>query len=475
MAQRILQSLEDHHHPIETVVLPQTVGRSLLMKPEVGKSSPDSRYENSRNFWQDVLCEKLIAERRVKLDKMRLFEWFPRNPGLFHTALAEMARDEAMFHIRHIEEEKFDAYRANADAPPDHAAVIRAVTGRRESTRTQIFTPRGKLSMLQGGIGCVRFEPAIMDDGNRAWFMSATSTSSPDEGIPLLVTDECYQKYIDRIRENGFATVSIRGRVRFIPKRFTDVYAVRNGIPRLYVEVEEIEDAGPDEDYGQVSVAASFAAEFEGRASIYAAYVTFDPGYAGSRASATQWLREEYVQGYYNGELLTDFDQQAPTISGTLFGLNEVMTSPDLAAAILKLRRLHGYFEWSMLERSSINFNEHKEYVRMKVQANENSGNIVIGGDNSNNQLIINNTDLKQLTGDLERLIQALRSEAPSDQRDRAVGALLDAKEAAASGRSQETTSALGRLEPFAKKVLDLGTQIGVPVAIAAIKSAIGI
>lgn len=295
---------------IDEIIVPQTVGRSLVMKPEARPQGRDRKYFRSEDFWKDVLNEKLGAERLVVLDHMRLFEWFPRNPGLFHTGKARLARTHAEDHIRHMEERDYEAFRSNADAPPDHASLIRTVTGDQGPTRTQIFTPQGKVSMLQGGIGCVRLQPALLDDGSRAWFMSATSTTSPDEGIPLLVPDFFYQMTIDRIRETGFATVRLRGRTRFIAERFADLYAVREGIPRLYVEVEEIEDAGRNRDYGLVSVAASFVAEIKEQTSIYAAYVTFDPGFTGARASATQWLREEYVKGYYNGELLTDFDQQ---------------------------------------------------------------------------------------------------------------------------------------------------------------------
>ena len=395
MTGRVLESMDYvGRQGIDAIIVPQTVGRSLMMKPAARPQGKDRVYFRAEEFWKDVLNEKLSAERLVTLDHMRLFEWFPRNPGLFHTEDARQARAQAENHIRHIEEGGFEAFRSNADAPPDHAALIRAVTGGSGPTRTQIFTPRGKLSMLQGGIGCVRLQPAVLDDGSRAWFMSATSNTSPDEGIPLLVPDSLYQMNIDRIRDAGFATVRLRGRTRFIEARFTDLYAVRGGIPRLYVEVEEIEDAGPDLDHGLVSVAASFVAEIEGQTSIYAAYVTFDPGFEGARASAARWMRDEYVKGYYKGELLTDFDQQRPTISNTLFSLNEVLTSPDLAAAIRRLHDLRGYFNWEMLNESTFNFNTHREFVRMKVEANNNSGAMIIGDNNSANQLTVNRADL---------------------------------------------------------------------------------
>lgn len=476
MATRVLEAMDYvGQQGIDAIIAPQTVGRSLIMRPDTRPQGKDRQYFRTEEFWKDVLNEKLGAERLVTLDQMRLFEWFPRNPGLFHTDEARFARAEAENHIRNIEERDYEAFRSDADAPPDHAALIRAVTGGKGPTRTQIFTPRGKLSMLQGGIGCVRLQPALLDDGSRAWFMSATSTTAPDEGIPLLVPDSLYQLNIDRIRDVGFATVRLRGRTRFIAERFTDLYAVRAGIPRLYVEVEEIEDAGPDLDYGLVSVAASFVAEIDGQTSIYAAYVTFDPGFKDARANAARWMREEYVKGYYKGEVLTDFDQQRPTISKTLFSLNEVLTSPDLAAAIWRLSGIRGYFDWDMLNKGTFNLNTHQEFVRMKVEANNNSGAMIIGDNNSGNQLTVNSADLARLGNELDRLVKSLRKEEASDQRDRAVGALLDAKEAATDGNAAMTTSALQRLKPIGRKIADIGEKISVGLAVAAIKSAIGI
>lgn len=476
MANRVLEPMDYvGRQGIDEIIVPQTVGRSLTMRPVTLPQGKDRVYFQTEEFWKDVLNEKLGAERLVTLDHMRLFEWFPRNPGLFHTDEAFWARTDAGNHIRHIKESDFEAFHSNADTPPDHAALIRAITGGKGPTRTQIFTPQGKLSMLQGGIGCVRLQPALLDDGSRIWFMSATSSTSPDEGIPLLVPDSLYQMSIDRIRDAGFATVKLRGRTRFIAERFTDLYAVRAGIPRLYVEVEEIEDAGPDLGYGLVSVAASFVAEIEGKTSIYAAYVTFDPGFDGARASAARWLREEYVEGYYRGKVLTDFDQQRPTISNTLFSLNEVLTSPDLAVAIRRLHGLRGHFDWDMLNNSVFNFNTNKEFVRMKVEANNNSGAMIIGENNSGNQLTVNRADLARLGDELERLVENVRQEPPSDQRDRAVGALLDAKEAATDGNAAMATSALQRLKPIGRKIVDIGEKIGVGLAVAAVKSALGI
>lgn len=406
---------------------------------------------------------------------MKVFEWFPRNPGLFHTERGRLARELAQHHIMDIDRSEYRSYVDNADSPPDHASLIRKITQSDEVARTKIFTPRGKMSMLQGGIGCVRYRSVDKKSGGKAWFMAAASGLAPDEGVPLLVPDDIYQNLIDRIRKDGFAPAILRGRVRFIPDDYRDLYSTRYGIPRLYLDVEEAENSEEtNRDYGMVSVAASFAAEIDGEVAIYAAYVTFDPGHRGARRSAIDWMEEEYVRGLYKGEMLTDFDQQSPSFSSALFSLDDVMTSPDLAAVILRLRTYYGRFDWSMLERQNINFAVDRRDMRMEIYVGDNANNVVIGGHGSSNSLVIHKSELQKLTRELGNAKQALKNEAESDERDRMIGALADAEAAAKDADQEGITNALKRLKPLKDKVLDILGKVGAEVAVAAIKAAVG-
>jgi len=234
--------------------------------------------------------------------------------------------------------------------------------------------------MLQGGVGCVRLRKVELKPGGFFWFMSATSTDAPDEGIPLLVPDLIYQGVIDQVRGNGNAACDIVGRTKFIPEEFTDLYSRTYRIQRLYIAVEEINGTRSAEP-GEVSVATSFLSDYEGPSKIYASYVTFDPGFKGAQRSATQWMQEEYVEGLYRGSVLTDFDQQEPEIPGTLFGLEQVLTSPDLAAKIHTLKEKYGYFDWDMLSKATISFHEHEEHIMVKsvVDGKGNRVNISTG------------------------------------------------------------------------------------------------
>jgi len=183
--------------------------------------------------------------------------------------------------------------------------------------------------------------------------MSATATSAPDEGIPLLVGNDDYLQLLDGLHDSGFVSCDVFGRTRFVADEFADLYSAVNGLPRLYVEVSEVRLQAAIQQPGQVSVAASFLSQFEGRPKIYASYVTFDPGRRHAQKNAAEWLKEEYVGRLYGGSLLTDFDQRAPMFANALFTLDQVLTSPDLAAHTAKLVKLYPHFDRAKLDRFS--------------------------------------------------------------------------------------------------------------------------
>jgi len=132
-----------------------------------------------------------------------------------------------------------------------------------------------------------------------------------------------------------------------------------------------------------VSVAASFLSEFEGHPGLYASYVTFDPGYRGAQEGATDWMHEEYIAKFYKGEVLTDFDQQSGSMPNSLFGLDRILTSPDLAETISAIKNKFGYFDWNMLEKASFSFVAHQEQIMVKSVVTGEGNRVNIAGDNS--------------------------------------------------------------------------------------------
>jgi hypothetical protein len=419
---------------LDNLLQPHTLGRSFYMRPSSRPQVADKLYADNAAYWRDVLEERIGAERNVTLKNFNVFEWVPRNPGLFHTPDADFARHEAQNYVRSIERRNFDEYMILDGAPPDAASTFRTATlSDGTVARTLIYTPEGKLSMLEGGVGCVRFKPLQLRKGGTAWLMSATSSTAPDEGIPLLMGNDDYLALADDLQSAGAVCCDVFGRTKFVADEFSDLFSIRNGIPRLYVEVSAVKLHRAMKEPGQVSVAASFLSAFEGASKIYASYVTFDPGRRGARLGAANWLKEEYVEKLYEGSLLTDFDQRAPVFANALFTLDQVLSSPDLAAKIDKLKHLYGAFDWAQLDRFSYIEHEGDLIVTNNTITVTNSSNVVIQSHLSNAQLTAgtlsagDDAQRKQLQSLLQQLQEAL-PKASFDKSEQAEALAAQAK-----------------------------------------------
>lgn len=429
------QRIVEEYHPwnVEDLLHPHTLGRAFYMRPARRPGGGDREYFANELFWRDVLEERLGAERNVQLRSFRVFDWLPRNPGLYHTDEAQRARDAAQQHVRDINPQAYSDYLSADGAPPDAATGFRAATSGAGAARTIIYTPQGKLSMLRGGVGCIRLKPIHLKIGGSAWLMSATSTDAPDEGIPLLVHDNDYQELVDDLYRYGAINCDLVGRTRFVSEEFADLFSVLHGIPRLYIEVSEIKRRRLTGAPGQVSVAASFLSTFEGPPRVYASYVTFDPGRANARQGAAHWLKEEYVERLYEGTLLTDFDQRAPTFGNALFTLDQVLTSPDLAGRIAELAKLYGHFDWGRLDRFSYVAHQGDLIVTNNTITVSNSTNVVIQSTLTDAHLVAGNMssggdadrlELRRLLDELQKVLPT----APFDRGDQAEAVANQAK-----------------------------------------------
>jgi len=382
---KMAESLQ--YRALENFLYSHQYTRSLLCEHETPSSINDRSYNSNEEFWDNVIAEELRAPEVVRLVNFRIFEWIPRNPGLFHTPEAAWHREDALRNISRIRGTP-EAFMELSESLPDHASgdVTGKLTLGEKADRIEIFNPIGKMSMIEGGIGCVRLRPIYLGGRmDQEYFVfSATSNQHADEGIPILVSSDLAGLLMADIKQKGYSARSeIVGRTRYIPKELSDIYSSNHGIPRLYVELEEIGERDNIDDRGYVSVASSFVGEFEKERGIYATYVTFDPGWPGARNGAAKWLREEYVSGLYQGYLVTDFDEIAPEISDTLFSLGRVQSDGDLAKLIDELKNLHGYFDWEMLDKARIKFEhtQNKYETHQNIQAGGNSNITQVGRD----------------------------------------------------------------------------------------------
>jgi hypothetical protein len=467
----------------EQIFAPQTLIRSFAMTPISDVVADAFEFDTNDVFWKDVFDEQLRAGNRVTLRNFNIFEWFPRNPGLFHTPKALWSREDAANFVRGIDEEKYCQIAAAVDASIDHASAFRRMTEANETKREMIYRPEGKLCMLEGGIGCIRLCPfELRDGGDTFWWMSATSSTSPDEGIPIVLPDHLYNTVIDEIRNNGFASLHIHGRVKFVPEKYRDLFAEVRNIPRLYVLVDAAERLPRQEIYGSVSVVASFVSDYQGFPQIYATYVTFDPGFERARDRAAEWLREDYVNGLYDGDIITDFDEQSPVYADALFSLAHCRSSPDLVEQIMKFKELYGNFDLTALERYTFSYTKNEGDLMIKVENSQNVNVSAAKGKGATATATFTQTmdslkeiNLAQLSKELGALRASLGEGAQSAEIDLVKGAVAQAEMAAAQGDQEKTASALEGLKPFGAKVLNIAEKIGVSLATTAIKSALGL
>lgn len=291
---------------------------NYLAAPNGLPQEADHTFYDNESLWDAILSERLRASVTIKLENFLLFEWFPRSPGLFHTRRAQEARHMAMNYTipyeisPHLKEIDDASVYGKGKFMPDYM---------------RIFDPYGKIQMLEGGIGSVRLKDKTIDAG-QVWFMTASSTLAAHEGFPIALPDIYYQKTIDQIATKGSAECTLVGKLRFVPDQLSTLYEDFTGVPQVYLLVDEVEPSNrqlSEKGAPRVSVAVTFRSEHYGGGSIFASYVTFFPGEPGSLTSRVDWLEDIYVKSMYQGQILTDFDEQNRRFENARFSLKKVL------------------------------------------------------------------------------------------------------------------------------------------------------
>lgn len=295
--------------------------RNYLRPLKEGERRRDRVFHDNGELWRAVLSRKLHGHAVVTLEGFRLFEWFPRAPGLFYTPDAEFARRLALKFL----DRRFSQAPINAD----HARGLGVSGPPKPAEHTLVLAPEGKLSMLEGGIGCVRLKPIQREEGV-FWLMSASSTGVAHEGFPLAMPHGLYEEY-EGIRD-GSVAFKVVGELKFFPQPMSGIVNSFQGAPQLYLEVHELTPVPRKEledekavPRTEVSVAVSFVSDYKGPDGVYATYVTFDPGDDSSFREAVGWLKHEYVEGGYRGRIITDFDQTEVHFPEAVLSLRKVM------------------------------------------------------------------------------------------------------------------------------------------------------
>jgi hypothetical protein len=250
----------------------------------------------------------------IVLERFYVVDWFPRAPGLYHTLDAKWAREEA-FHYLH---------RGFENSPiRDHAHRVGAK--RSANDYTVVFTPEGKLSMLQGGIGSIRLKPIRLFNNEMYWLMTATSDGVAHAGVPIAVPRTLYSRLLPQIHNLGAVCATIYGELDFLDDPFSRLFDRAVMVPRLYLRVTDLTPHELIPANLETSVAVSFVSDYQGLAKVYATYVTFQPNVEGSFQNAVSWMKREYVEGEYRGRIITDFDQTRTIFPEARLALSSVM------------------------------------------------------------------------------------------------------------------------------------------------------
>jgi len=342
---------DDPHHQMEFGVQPAIGSRSALkavaaqldvgglLRPEEDPR-PQGRtttYVTNVDVWGDVHGQRVRAGQQITLEFFWLSEWFPLRPGLFHTILAYGARRFAEGRPGGL----YNPGRELREPFTRHVDLQRARTLAASYSERPIyvFPPAGKAAMLDGGVGSVRLAAKDTPDG-MLWFMGASSTAVSHEGLPVALTPDLYDTYIDAISTHGAMCCTIRGQARVLPPAFDDMREV--GLPRLYVLAEHVKPVAARQP---VVFLATGAVLVDSRgangvstpvqdhrhhasephedlaAGIHAAYVSFAPGRPGDLERAVEWLANIYAADVLHGRVITDFDEQIPRFGDTAFSL----------------------------------------------------------------------------------------------------------------------------------------------------------
>ena len=210
--------------------------------------------------------------------------------------------------------------------------MVRSVFGDKfndgDRSLIQIFSPDGKMGMIDGGIGCVRLKPRPNRSDFR-WFLGASSNGIVHEGIIVALNDEQRDCLIADIRKLGGLKCSITGKLQFFSSDDPLSRGFGRRVPQLYLEAHRVKASvgtrRRPEQCPRVTAIVTFASKMDEWRGLNASYVTFESGKRGAVDEAADWLEKVYVGAAYSGRVLTDFDEQTKRFESATFSLSKLL------------------------------------------------------------------------------------------------------------------------------------------------------
>jgi len=447
-------------------------------------------FDDNKALWLAVLeSVRATDNAEIVLSEFWLSEWLPLRPGLFHTELAQSSREAALADsiMRADQEEAPIPLRRWLNLP-----VERVSGGHHLNDHTRLFNPNGKMSMINGGIGCIRLKPLKQRSSHR-WLLGASSSGVVHEGVPVALDDAMRDRLIQDIRRWGALQCSIRGILRFVPGDDAIALTYGRGIPQLYLEATEIEPIEGSRGKGppiEVTAIATFSSRLEEFRGLNASYVTFEAGKRGDLEHAAEWLENTYIRQSYGGRILTDFDEQTRRFENASFSLTKLLNGlvskedadevfNDLELPEYDRKKIGAVFEGRAIFVSGpAFFNQGEIHVTRDIYNVERAGAVGAHATATNTTFIENHVnplgdvDLLSLAGELARLRIAMQAEANSAAHYNALAAIAEAEDAA---KRKDTSTLVSKLKVAGNWAFDTATEIGVSIAANVIQRAIGL
>ncbi|MCP4418819.1 MAG: hypothetical protein GY805_19560 [Chloroflexi bacterium] len=331
--------------------------------PVIAAQQPANPFTSNRTFWETYHGQRLRDTQRVRLEHFHLFEWFPLSPGRYHTEDGRYFRQDAK------------------------SQLTRGTDG-------LFYNPYGKVNMIKGGVGAVKLKTRLLANtqgqAEPFAFMTASSTGTCHDGIPVLVPRRLYAELTDRLIDEGGIPITLTGELRFLPD---DAYSFFDQlrfsyVPKLVIHADSIEVLPhPRSNVTKytIAIALTFLGEFRQQSGVFATYASFDPATRSSRESTVSWL-EQYVRNYA-GQVITDFDEQFPRFADAPFALKRIMDGQMDADLIHTSLREVGYY-YAFPDEEGLTqqiINQHNHFVNIVgprgVLVNGNVGGSIITGD----------------------------------------------------------------------------------------------